>query len=199
MAEICDVLCHVDLPTPYADACKEKTRPGGIGWIGIMPCDISTDLLVVVDVAAAIASGDIIMLPAGIGSKPLPTDTKKKFKSCQPERSIGVYEHTIAFKSSFIDDVAATDYDFYNNVIENAPSYKFFYVDCNGQIFINPAYTTGSTTVHSGIDMQVSGGEVIPEDGVKDVVSYELAFSFTNTKPVIKGRIVAGIMAALGI
>lgn len=199
MAGICDVLCHVDVPTPYVDLCKEKTRRGGIGWVGVMPCDISTDLTIVADVAAAIAAGEIIMLPAGLGSKALPGVTKKKQKSCQPERSIGIYDHTLVFKTMFIDNVAASDYAFFNTLLTSFPSYRFFYVDCNDQIFYNPLYVTGSATIHSGIEMAVDGGEVIPEDGDKDVVSYELTFTWSDSNAVIKGHIVAGIAAALGI
>jgi hypothetical protein len=195
---ICDALCTATLPTAYGD-CKKAKRKAGIKYIGVMDCHTSIDLTDIVDVAAAVTAGTIVGLPLGIGSKPLPSSDKKKYESCQVDFPIGTYTHTLAFKTYYIDSVTATDYAFFNNVIKNSPLYRFFWVDCNGQIFYNPDYTTGSTTIHSGIDAIVDGGLMVGEDGTKDNQVYELTLSFINDNPVIVGHVVAGIEAALGI
>ena len=195
---ICNTLCSESMPTPYAN-CKKQTRKAGIKSIGIMPCDQAgnVNLLDVADVITAVENGVIVMLPIGLGSKPKPTTEKKKLESCQVEKPIGVWNHNIAFKTSYIDGENNTDYDFFNEVIKNANAYKFFWIDCNGQIFINPDYVADSTTIHSGLDMVVDGGLEIVEDGTKEVQVYNLDLAFTSSYPIIKGIFIAGIDSAL--
>lgn len=195
---ICNVLCSTALPTGFAAACLKKTRKAGIKAVGMMRCNVSIDLTDVIDVAAAVTAGTIVMFPVGLGSKPRATSTKKKLESCQVDMPMHNYTHTIAFKSAYID-AALADYAFYNSAILNAETYKFFWLDCNDQLFINPAWVTGSVIEHSGLDMVVEGGLVIAEDGINDTQMYELDFSFSSGFPIIAGKIVVGIASALGI
>jgi hypothetical protein len=195
---ICNNLCSEAMPVGYAN-CKKQTRKAGIKSIGIMPCTEAgnVNLFDVADVITAVEAGIIVMLPVGIGSKPKPTAEKKKLESCQVDKPIGIWNHTLSYKSSYIDAENNTDYDFFNEVIRNANAYRFFWIDCNGQIFFNPDYVADSTTIHSGLDMVVDGGLDIVEDGTKEVQMYNLDLTFTSSYPIIKGHFIAGMDSAL--
>jgi len=195
---ICSALCAPDLPDGFS-SCLKKTRRAGIKAIGAMKCDTSIDLTDVADVAAAVTAGTIVMLPVGIGSKPLPSSDKKMMESCLPEMPIAARTHTLNFKSFYVDNTALADFAFYNTIITNSTQYRYFWVDCNGLIYMNPDYTSGSTTIHSGLQMVINGGLVVTENGVKEDQVYEITAEFVSDYAVIAGRDVAGIETALGI
>ncbi len=193
---ICNSLCAPDMPTPFT-SCKNETRSAGIKSYGFFPCNENIDLTDVADVTTAVANGIIQMLPIGIGAKPVPSSENKKLASCLPDMPIGVWTHTATFESSFVDKTLNTDFEYYNKILKNPLGYRWFYVDCNGLIYYNNHYTTGSSTIQSGLQMVVSGGLDITTDAIKELQTYKLAFTFVYDEPVIIGRYVAGMDSAL--
>ena len=193
---ICNPLCDGEMPEVFA-SCENQTRPAGIKSWGFFPCSENVDLTDVAEVTTAVSNGIIQMLPLGIGTKPIPSSENKKLTSCLPEMPIGVYTHTMAFESSFIDKTTNKDFAYYNKILKNPLGYRWFFVDCSGNIYFNNNYTTGSTTISSGLQMVVGGGLDITADGTKEVQTYKLAATFVYSEPIILGNYIAGMDSAL--
>jgi hypothetical protein len=193
---ICNELCSPDMPTAFSD-CKNQTRSAGIKSFGFFPCGENIDLTDVVSVTTAVSNGVVQMLPLGMGAKPVGSPELKQLASCLPPMPIGTWTHTATFETSFIDKTGNTDFAYYNTILKNPTGYRWFFVDCNGLIYFNNDYTTGSTTIQSGLNMIAVGGLDIVADATKEVQTYKLSFTLLYHEPIIVGRFIAGMDSAL--
>lgn len=169
MATLCSSACSTAVTlVEYRDECDAiRVKSGGLGYVGVIKCGTALDMTDAVDIAAARSAGTLALTPAGIGSKPLPTATKAKYK-CGAE-SVTAYSHEINFKSFDVDNEDAQA--FWNDIITKNDALRLFYITCSGDLVYD---TSASALVNPAFPYGIEGGEVTPENDQTENISFEI-------------------------
>jgi hypothetical protein len=133
-----NTFCCETVAVPQFDKkCNITPRKGGIPFVGGISCAIDfTDITAIEEWQAAIASGAVVLFPEGIGSKPETEKTKVRLSSCKPENTVKQL-HVLNFRTLDADLQNNTDFAKWEDVGNDWINYRYFYIDCNGNIFLD--------------------------------------------------------------
>lgn len=192
MALVCGS-CGISALTPFQKHCdiKNHTRKGGIRRVGFIKCDyVFADITDPTEWQTAIADGDILTSPDGVGSKPATNKTTKKLTSCTTEDVVNK-EHIINFRSYDMDLVNETDFDAWDAIDQGMGGYRLFWIGCDGLVYLHSSYATEN----AGFEVSGSVDYIQEEDG-NDSAYFEAELKF-NYKGIVKGYKLPGVVEVL--
>lgn len=132
---ICSADCTKLPPRPVKEGCGIDTRPGGINRLVFASCRTQFDnILDLSEWCEKVTQGEIVVTNPISGQKPKGSFTKKRISSCQPESVTGV-ERSITFQDFGADDVAFTDFSFWNAILKDTSLYQVGWLTCDGLFF----------------------------------------------------------------
>lgn len=135
MSTFCPSGCSSSIPAVAQSGCNIVTRPGGVGRLIFMKCDVSfTDITDLTEWQTKMTAGDVHASPEIKGSKPKGTFTKKKVASCRPEKVVSGSK-SIQFTDSNADNTNFTDYAFWNHIMANQETLQFAYMTCDDLLY----------------------------------------------------------------
>jgi hypothetical protein len=148
--------CDTATMADFAKKCKITPRKGGIPYLGAIDCDVDfTDITDTTEWSAAITGGSVVLFPEGIGSKPETEETFTRLSSCKSEQRTNEV-HVLNFRTHDGDLTANTDFAQWKVVDGNYENYRFFYIDCNGNIYVdvenNTAFAPDAFKLNHTID-----------------------------------------------
>lgn len=151
MGNLCDTTCGGTgvLPTPYDANCVVNTRKSGANFFFLIKCDTALNLTDGQAVVAALQAGTIVRSPRGklVRGK---AETKRIEDAFGCGEGIGVGLETSFDYSTYLASCDSTvDDDYWKNVNDNYPKYRFFWADCCGKIY----YDAGSDNPGFSMDL----------------------------------------------
>jgi hypothetical protein len=186
-------LCCDTVTTPqFVRNCEPKIRKGGIPNVGYINCSIEfTDITDESEWETAIEAGAVGLFPLGIGDKPEPEKQLFNTSSCGKEVLVSEI-HTLNFRTFDSDLANNADFDKWDEVGKDWSNYRFFYLDCNGNLYLNKADNEGITP--RGFDLS----HIIPETN-EEAQFFQLVLKFDKiglVKP-FKNNAINALLASI--
>jgi hypothetical protein len=168
MSTLCSSGCLTADLIGYRDECDEiRVEKGGLGYLLFAKCGVAIDFTDETEIAAAITAGDLVVTPAGIGSIPLPTTTKAKYK-CGPEE-VTKRMIEVSFKCYDVDNADAVE--LWNTLITKQNALRVGWITCSGKLVYD---TTAATTENPLFVYGIDGGKVTPENDMTENQYFEV-------------------------
>lgn len=132
---LCPSNCAKRPPKSSFSSCQTKTRSGGVSRLIFADCALKfTDITDPAEWCRYVVGGRITVSNPVTGDVPKPSFQKRRISSCGSETVTGI-ERTLNFKDLLADELAYTDYDFWNTILLNSSAYQFGYLTCDGKFY----------------------------------------------------------------
>jgi hypothetical protein len=190
-----NLLCCETVTTAQFDKkCLPTPRKGGIPYVGYINCSIEfEDIKVLEDWELAIAGNAVGLFPEGIGSKPETEKTTTRLSSCKPEVTTSQL-HPINFRTYDANLTDNSDFDKWETVANDWSNYRFFFIDCNGNIFVDLDNNDGFVAKSFDLD------HIIDETN-EDKQYFQIALRFEKmgiVKPFQNQAVLTALLSANG-
>lgn len=155
---ICKPSCVTGLPNFGAiDDCDivSSLSSGEITKIILVKCDATfTDVDDSAEWSTAIAAGDVTVPFVGNGKIDEQTESGEIRVGC--ETVMTICRKPFEFTSYITDSVAQTEWDLYNQILEQRLGLSVAFLTCDGILLIDPDWTTGGTIGIAKSSLKVS-------------------------------------------
>lgn len=135
--QVCAPDCVEDMPDmSWVNGCNITTRSGGIPRLTWLKCDTTMVLPFangwknLDNIKWAICQGFLYVSGDLLGQKPKGSTTKRRLSSCAPEQTISGAK-TISFQDFNAEEVELIDFEFWTQIVNNKPFFKFGYITCD--------------------------------------------------------------------
>lgn len=180
---VCNPACAEDQIITYCEPCdlQSALRKAGIEKISLIDCDATIDDLTdEAEWEALKAANKIVPLPLGRGTLNRPTVEKQEVSPCTPELPVSE-ETVIEFVTRLFDNTTYKDFDLENDVKNKILSKTLVYSDCNGILYYQRNWVTGTNPGHPNVSAEVWRAE----DGKIQTLNFE--FTINTFKNGFKG------------
>ena len=178
----------------FQKKCNVTPRSGGIPYLGAIDCSIDfTDITDVGEWESAIASGSIVLFPKGLGEKPETEKTTQRMTSCDPEQTV-LQIHPLNFQTFDANLTDNSDFDNWIKVEKNQKNYRFFYIDCQNNIYLDLENNQGIEARKFDLD------HVIPQTN-EEKQSFNIVLNFQKNgiiKPFKNDAILEALLTSQG-